>query len=269
MPTCNENSFIKLNEYKISLECNNGHKFNDIIFNEFNNNQKIDLSKIICEDCKKVNKFNTYDQQFFRCLTCKKNLCPLCKSKHDKNHDIIDYEQKNYICSNHNENFSSYCNNCKINLCIECESSHKDKENIIMFRDLLPKKDLIKSQLNELKIKIDIYKEVIDKLKQDLDNIILNLEIYYSLNDNLIKNYEKKKRNYQMLINIKEMGNNNDKILSELKHLEIEKEKNFDLYSYTLNLLYKMKNIQMKEKKEKDKKEEKEEKVEKVEKDLN
>ena len=147
-------------------------------------------------------------------LNLQKNLCPLCKSKHDKNHDIIDYEQKNYICSNHNENFSSYCNNCKINLCIECESSHKDKENIIMFRDLLPKKDLIKSQLNELRIKIDKYKKVIDKLKQDLDNIILNLEIYYSLNDNIIKNYEKKKRNYQMLINIKEIGNNNDKILS-------------------------------------------------------
>ena len=32
-----------------------------------------------------------------------------------------------------------------------------------MFRDLLPKKDLIKSQLNELRIKIDKYKEVIDK----------------------------------------------------------------------------------------------------------
>ena len=83
-PKCKENCFIKLNEYKMSLECNKGHKLDNILFNEFNNNQKVDLSKIICEDCKKVNKFSTYEHQFFRCLTCKKNICPLCKSKHNK-----------------------------------------------------------------------------------------------------------------------------------------------------------------------------------------
>ena len=25
------------------------------------------------------------------CNTCKINICPLCKSKHDKNHNIINY----------------------------------------------------------------------------------------------------------------------------------------------------------------------------------
>ena len=181
---------------------------------------------LICEDCKKVNKYTTYEHQFFRCLTCKKNICPLCKSKHNKNHDIIDYEQKYYICPNHNEIFSSYCKKCKVNLCIECESNHKDKENIILYRDLLPKKDLIKSQLNELRIKIDKYKEAIDKFKQDLDNIILNFEIYYSINDNIIKNYDKKKRNYQMLTNIKELENNNIKILNYLNNLDFKKDLN-------------------------------------------
>lgn len=225
-PTCKENCFIKLNEYKIYLECNKGHKFNDVLFDEFNNNQKVDLSQIICEDCKKVNKYTTYEHQFFRCLTCKKNICPLCKSKHNNNHDIIDYEQKYYMCPNHNEIFSSYCKKCKINLCIECESNHKDKENIILYRDLLPKKDLIKSQLSELRIKIDKYKEAIDKFKQDLDNIILNFEIYYSINDNIIKNYDKKKRNYQMLTNIKELENNNIKILNYLNNLDFKKDLN-------------------------------------------
>ena len=113
-----------------------------------------------------------------------------------------------------------------MNLCIECESNHKDKENIILYRDLLPKKDLIKSQLSELRIKIDKYKEAIDKFKQDLDNIILNFEIYYSINDNLIKNYDKKKRNYQMLTNIKELENNNIKILNYLNNLDFKKDLN-------------------------------------------
>ena len=38
-----------------------------------------------------------------------KNLCPLCKISHNKDHDTIDYDQINYICLNHNEKFSSYC----------------------------------------------------------------------------------------------------------------------------------------------------------------
>lgn len=109
---------------------------------------------------------------------------------------------------------------------MECESNHKDKENIILYRDLLPKKDLIKSQLSELRIKIDKYKEAIDKFKQDLDNIILNFEIYYSINDNIIKNYDKKKRNYQMLTNIKELENNNIKILNYLNNLDFKKDLN-------------------------------------------
>lgn len=191
------------------------------------------MAKIICEDCQKVNKFNAYEHQFFRCLTCKKNICPICKSKHNKNHDIIDYAQKNYICPNHKEFFSSYCKNCKINLCLECESSHKIKDNIILYRDILPKKDLIKSQLSELRIKIDKYKEIINKFKQGLDDVVMNFDVCCSLNDNIIKNYDMKKRNYQMLTNIKEVINNNDKILNDLKIKTAKKKKNL---IYTLKL---------------------------------
>ena len=58
---------------------------------------------------------NTYENQFYRCLTCKKNICPLCKSAHNKDHEFIDFEQYNFVCFTHNEKFSSYCKNCKIN----------------------------------------------------------------------------------------------------------------------------------------------------------
>ena len=29
------------------------------------------------------------------------NLCPLCKSNHDKKHKIINYAQKFYVCKKH------------------------------------------------------------------------------------------------------------------------------------------------------------------------
>ena len=44
------------------------------------------------------------------------NLCPLCKSNHDKDHKIINYEQKYFICEEHNKEYNSYCEACKKDL---------------------------------------------------------------------------------------------------------------------------------------------------------
>ena len=84
-PKCNENILIKIDEYKINLfNCKNNHQINNILLNEFEN--YIDISKIICNNCKIKNKNNTYNNEFYRCNTCKINICPMCKSSHDKTH---------------------------------------------------------------------------------------------------------------------------------------------------------------------------------------
>ena len=51
-PECKENILIIMNDnYKINLNgCKNGHNFNNILLNEFENKQMIDISKIICEN---------------------------------------------------------------------------------------------------------------------------------------------------------------------------------------------------------------------------
>ena len=78
-PKCKENIKFKINEYKINLyECKNGHKADNILFNEFWNTQYIDLSKIICDKCKEKNKSNTYKNGFYKCKECGINICPLC-----------------------------------------------------------------------------------------------------------------------------------------------------------------------------------------------
>ena len=57
-------------------------------------------------------------------------LCPLCKSSHNKNHNIINYNDKNYICNKHNELFIKYCNECRENMCMLCENEHKNKKYV-------------------------------------------------------------------------------------------------------------------------------------------
>ena len=58
-PECKESILIKIEEYKINMyNCKNNHKINNISIKEFNNTQKIDISKIICDICKINNKSN-------------------------------------------------------------------------------------------------------------------------------------------------------------------------------------------------------------------
>ena len=148
-PKCHESIKLKIEEYKIKLyECKGKHE--DVIFiNELEETQKIDLSNIKCDKCKENNKNKTFNNQFFRCNTCKLNICPLCKSNHDKNHNIIDYDNKNYICEHHNEIYSLYCNECKQNICMHCENEH-NKHKIISCGKIFPKIDIGNGIINKL-----------------------------------------------------------------------------------------------------------------------
>ena len=90
-PECKEN--IKMKDYKINLyDCKNGHRFENILINEFEQTQNVDRLKIICDKCKKNNKSISYNNIFYKCLTCKNNICPLCESNHYQSHKIINYD---------------------------------------------------------------------------------------------------------------------------------------------------------------------------------
>jgi len=207
-PKCKEKARIKINDYKIKLyDCKNGHNIDNILLEEYENTQKIDISKIICNICNINNKSKAYNNEFYICNECKKNICPSCKSRHDKNHDIIKYEQKEYLCENHNEIYIKYCNKCKINICLSCYDEHNNHE-IISYEKFNPNIDKIKSDIIKLKDTIDIFKSDIKIIINKLNKVIENIDIYYNINKDIINYYEKKNRNYEILQNINEINNN-------------------------------------------------------------
>ena len=58
-PECGENILINIKDFKINLYgCKNNHNINNISINNYENIQKIDLSKIICNECNENNKSN-------------------------------------------------------------------------------------------------------------------------------------------------------------------------------------------------------------------
>jgi len=156
-PICKDNIRIKIEDYKIKLyECKNHHIIDNIFLEEYQDTQNIDISKIICEICKEINKGNSHNNLFYRCNNCKLNLCPLCKSKHDKNHNIIDFELKNYICEEHNEAFIEYCKECKKDICLSCEKKHYHHETIF-YKNMIKDIEDVKNDINEYKKEIDIF----------------------------------------------------------------------------------------------------------------
>ena len=180
--------------------CKNGHKIDNILFEEFYNTQKINEEKIICYNCNN-NKNNIFKKQFLKCLTCKHNLCPLCKSIHNNNHLIIDYDKTNYICQIHNEIYNSYCNKCNINLCKLCQENHKNHE-VINYKSIKLNIEEISQKLIEFRKKIDIFNREIKDIITKLNKIIANIEMYYKINSDLVNNYTIENNNYQILQNI-------------------------------------------------------------------
>ena len=242
-PQCQEPCKYQIENYKITLyDCINNHVTKNIKIVDFPNTQEINISNIICDICKVRNKGNTFNNEMHKCLTCLKNLCPLCISNHDLHHYIIDYYQKNYICEKHKVFYTKYCQNCKLNLCIACEKEHSD-HSIIYFGDIMPNMDKLKAKLSDLKQVINRFNEKIKKIIEKLEYLAKTIDIYYELQNNILNNYDKRKdKNYHILQNISNICNDDDiyEHLNEINISEDFKSNIFEIFdlSNKINLDY-------------------------------
>ena len=210
-PQCNESCRIKIENGKIKLfGCINNHNYVEIDILNFKNTQKINISKIICNDCKDTNMGNVHNYEFYKCLTCRNNVCLICQTyKHNKSHILIKYEQKNYICPKHNYVFFQYCKKCKINMCLFCNEEHSGHE-IISFINLLPKSVEINNKICEIEKETEIFKNNIKDNKYK--EIIEFFDAYKKINIDILTNFNinASNLNYNILENLKEIINNND-----------------------------------------------------------
>ena len=237
-PKCGGNACIYFEDFKINIECRAGHKINNMLFNEFQKTQYIDISKIICEDCKIANKSTSYNNKFYTCFLCKKNLCPLCKTKHDKSHYIIDYELRNYKCPLHQKDYISFCKTCKIDLCQFCENDHK-QHNLMSFGKLVIIPEKLKTQNHEIQTKIDEFSKNIEEIIDRFKKIKEGMKYYIKILTFIVNSYDMKKINYETIENIKKLTESQTSYnyivqeLEELKQYEISTKahKILDLYN--------------------------------------
>ena len=201
-PKCLEIAILDIQNYQIQLTCRKGH-INSLKISDFENSQKIDESKIICDICKTNDKANSYKNVFYRCNNCKKNLCTLCKSNHDKSHNVINYDDKIYTCEEHSESYNSYCKSCTKNLCTECVKFHKSHE-ILNYGDLVPDINELNKNLEKFRETKDNFNKTIRDIINKLEKVMNNMEILYKINEDIVNKYikSKPKRNYEVILNI-------------------------------------------------------------------
>ena len=208
---CKENCFVDIIDYKFNLYgCKNNHKINNILFENYENT--IPISQIKCNDCKNIIYSN---KEYYKCFNCDINICQKCKLKHNKEHKVINNNQIDYLCIEHNDKFIKYCEDCNKNICFHCEIKHKEHKTIY-YGDILPnnidENDKFKLCISKLK---DDINEIIKRLKYIIDNI----EIYYKISKNIINSNYFKNRNYQILKNINEFIKFNNIFINDINNI--------------------------------------------------
>ena len=195
-PECKENSLIDINNFKINFHgCKNGHDINNILLDKFEETQKIILNNIKCNICNRNHISSDSQNKFYICKICNKNICFNCKPQHNKNHIIINYDNKNCFCDKHfKEKFFYYCKTCKKDICIICKSEH-EKHDLLDFNNIIIKDDDISKTMKDLFDAIEKLKNKIILIKKVFNRLINAVDSYYNMNKIIIDNYNLNKRN--------------------------------------------------------------------------
>ena len=236
-PKCKEHILIKCSNYKIKLfNCKNEHIIDNLSIKDFEKSQYLNYSKIICGNCNKRNLGECQLTNFYKCYECNINLCDKCQMNHDYSHNIMNFGDINYFCGKHKDSFAKYCNKCKIDICCLCEEEHSGHKLILYGNIISNKRQLmihlekikecfdkydkncmeITTRVNDAKYKIidyDLYNEIgkscegIVMIVNEVKNIFNS---FYNLKKDIINGYDNSKKYYHLLINLKEINDNND-----------------------------------------------------------
>ena len=195
-PECKKLAIINNNNDIFSLKCLNNHKYIDLTINSFYESQYIDESLINCNKC--GNNKSYYNN--FYIDSNNKYICPLCS---EGNNNIIEYKYRFNICVNHNKKYISYCNNCNINLCEKCEEKHKNHKIINYKEIKPNEKRIKEIKEEEIKINKykDDLKILSKKLLNFINDLVNEINIYSKIYKNLINNMEYL-YNYESIKNI-------------------------------------------------------------------
>ena len=204
-PICYQIPFLSSNfndqNLIINMKCINNHENKDEISNIQNKIFK-------CNKCGE-----TKNKEFYYCGNCIKILCNKCCDSHkNEAHKIIELNNVDFICSEHNNNFVGYCQKHNINYCKDCQHFKENNSNV--FKELSEKEISnfieINNKNESLLLDFDKHFQTLKKYFEDVQRIYNlfknNLENKINFYKDLINLYQNKKKehkiNQQMIKNL-------------------------------------------------------------------
>ena len=219
---CNLIPFLNLNleTHKVDMECNSGHKISMEVGEYLEKGFAKNFINLNCTKCHlKINTENESDFNF--CKECNELLCFKCFHNHNtlyhKNSKIntwsVSLDKFDTTCEKHNESFDYYCYTCHKNICQNCYEELHQEHIIIDLDDI----DLKRKQIKRIKESCQKEKDIIEKLNSIIGTILKNLveevdqimkykrsELIFK--ENIIKTYDNKIDNYNIIKNVKELS---------------------------------------------------------------
>ena len=204
-PICYQIPFLSSNfndqNLIINMKCINNHENKDEISNIQNKIFK-------CNKCGE-----TKNKEFYYCGNCIKILCNKCCDSHkNEAHKIIELNNVDFICSEHNNNFVGYCQKHNINYCKNCQHFKENNSNV--FKELSEKEISnfieINNKNESLLLDFDKHFQTLKKYFEDVQRIYNlfknNIENKIKFYKDIINLYQNKKKehkiNYQMIKNL-------------------------------------------------------------------
>ena len=202
----------------IHYKCKNGHE-DDISLEKYllkSKNKQLD--SVLCDYHKNINA------QLY-CFKCKKFICKNCKLKHDmenKEHSLIDINNIDKYCPEHNEICVIYCEDCEKSFCTYCPN-HPKNHNVELIQRMKIEEKEIKNLENQIQnskkfmIKIKkLYEKIIEEINKSYKEYKEMNELEIKLIEDLMMTYKNAERqqklNAEIIMNIK-----NNIILNEMK----------------------------------------------------
>ena len=208
--------FLTINtpSHSINLNCNFGHSTKLSVEEYLEKGYENNFSNLSCNKCK--TKIFNNEKDFIYCKECSELLCLNCVKKHNNlyedTHHMIHLDKFDSTCILHNESYDYFCLDCKKNICQYCFDEFHNEHNLVDLDDInLKRKEVKKIKENYMKEKENylnvpkILNELIDKLRDEIDNIVANLKSELKFKESIINTYENKVDNYNAIMNLKNL----------------------------------------------------------------
>ena len=229
---CND-CIINLNNYQVVYYgCKYDHK-EVSEYDLYKNTQIINFNEMRCNYPNCPHTQQNYIYEFFKCITCTKLVgesqyyCYEHKDNHasGKPHYTVKYEDKNYYCEKHCDEFIKYCFTCKKNLCKDCVEEHQEHK-IANYDEMSSDIDGYKKVLQKMENNIKDLDIVINNIKYKLDGTKRIFERYYDITKDIITKYitfNQKLKNYRALRTNRNLKFSNNFMMNDLDKIINEK----------------------------------------------